>query len=194
MDPEILLKLDARQLALLEFVKEQHGDQKRKYTNEPYWNHPLAVAKIAYGYCPYPGVIEIALCHDVVEDKCCTFDELFDFLINYYEIEQSNEIMNGVIALTDIYTPESCPDWNRNKRKKCEAERLANIKPMYQTIKYCDLMHNTTSIVENDIEFAKVYLTEKQYLLEKMNRGDWNAYADAVSLWKKSMDSLYKSL
>ena len=32
--------------ALLEFVKEQHGDQVRKFDNVPYWTHPLTVAEM----------------------------------------------------------------------------------------------------------------------------------------------------
>jgi len=30
----------------LEFATKAHGDQKRKYTGEPYITHPIAVAKI----------------------------------------------------------------------------------------------------------------------------------------------------
>lgn len=33
------LQLNKQQSDLFDFVKKSHGDQKRKYTGEPYWNH-----------------------------------------------------------------------------------------------------------------------------------------------------------
>ena len=33
---------------LLEYVKQQHGDQERKYTGEPYHVHLTAVAEIVW--------------------------------------------------------------------------------------------------------------------------------------------------
>jgi len=42
--------LSLRQLKFLEFVQEQHGEQKRKYTLEPYWTHPLEVANMVVKY------------------------------------------------------------------------------------------------------------------------------------------------
>ena len=33
----------------IEFATEAHGDQKRKYTGEPYITHPIAVMEICKG-------------------------------------------------------------------------------------------------------------------------------------------------
>jgi hypothetical protein len=41
-----------------------------------------------------------------------------------------------------------------------------------QTIKLCDLISNTRSIVAHDEKFAKVYLAEKRELLEVMTKAD----------------------
>lgn len=34
---------------VLEFAKKAHGDQKRKYTGEPYWTHVKEVGDIVSG-------------------------------------------------------------------------------------------------------------------------------------------------
>lgn len=174
-----MLKLSTQQLRLLVFVKNKHEGQKRKYTGEDYYTHPLAVAhilddgvcyRIKYG-------TEIALCHDLLEDTDCTIGELLDFLYSIgYTLGGSHVIIDGVRALTDVYTKEAYPHYNRKKRKTLEAQRLGKILPEYQTIKYADLLHNSDSIVANDEKFAIVYIQEKKEILELMKWGDKNLY------------------
>ena len=114
------MELSNRQKRFLEFVKEQHGEQKRKYTGEPYWHHVYAVAEIV---APYePSVIEIALGHDMLEDTPCTYDDLLFFLKNNgYEEQEATFIANGVQELTDEYERAKYPDKNRRERKRLEA-------------------------------------------------------------------------
>ncbi|MEO0828837.1 MAG: hypothetical protein AAFY03_00050 [Pseudomonadota bacterium] len=61
---------------------------------------------------------------------------------------------------------------NRAARKAAEAQRLSQISPDAQTIKYADLISNTNSIVERDKGFAKVYLAEKDAILKVMRDGN----------------------
>lgn len=166
------MELTGRQQILLQFVKDSHGDQKRKYTSEPYWVHVCAVAEILH--IRFPELIEIALCHDLFEDTSVQMPELLRFLTHSgYSNEESLFIVSGVNDLTDVYTKENYPKLNRKDRKRLESERLSKVCETSQTVKYADLIDNTKSIVEHDKRFAKVYLSEKRHILYVMRGGDF---------------------
>lgn len=169
-----------RQTNLLNFVTIQHGEQKRKYTGEPYIVHLMAVAECAdqnglvYGY-------EIGLCHDLFEDTACTDDQLRTALVSYgYRNDECDFIIQGTWDLTDKFVAVDYPNFNRKQRKEMEVERLATISPNSQSIKYCDLIDNTKSIVQYDQKFAKVYLNEKENMLKVMNKGKNQLYNEAL--------------
>lgn len=173
------MKLTIQQTGLLEFVKHAHTDQQRKYTNEPYWTHPYAVAELVSKYPHRPGSIEIALCHDLFEDTWVTYDLLKEELdrLNYSVIDQIF-ILKGVEELTDILTPEKYQHMNRKERKSFEAHRLGKIHGDFQTIKYADLIHNTQSIVKYDKSFAKTYIPEKRQMLNLMRNGQIDLFVE----------------
>lgn len=177
------MKLTARQIALLEWVKGQHGEQKRKYTGEPYWNHVYNVAKLVSSYGKYNPLIEIALCHDLLEDTECDLVGLLNYLVHSgYSNEEGLFITARVNDLTDVYTKENYPTLNRKARKEKEAKRLYCIHPVSQTVKYADFIDNTKSIVEHDKGFAKVYLAEKRDILFRMEVGNQILYEEAKEL------------
>lgn len=162
-----------KQILLVGFVKKKHEGQKRKYTGEPYWVHPTNVAQIVNEFTNEHLAIEIALCHDLIEDTKCTKEDLLLHLINtgYSEID-SEIIANGVIELTDCFTKERYPRWNRDRRKTEEARRLSTISALAQTVKYADIIDNASTIKKHDPRFAKVYLTEKRQILYNMTKGN----------------------
>lgn len=171
-----------RQANLFGFVVLKHDQQKRKYTGEPYHTHVRAVADMADGKCKFG--YEIGLCHDLFEDTNCTDFELFKALERFgYAVDEVRFIISAVFDLTDKYTHELYSQFNRKKRKELEAKRLHNIHPASQTVKYCDLMHNTASIVEYDRGFALKYIPEKEMILQGMNKGH-------KLLYKKALQSL----
>lgn len=171
-----------RQANLFGFVVLKHDQQKRKYTNEPYVNHVRAVADMADGKCKFG--YEIGLCHDLFEDTDCTLSELGNALLRFgYNEDEEWDILAAVLDLTDKFTPEIYPNLNRKARKQLEAERLHNICVSAQTVKYCDMMHNTASIVEYDRSFALKYIPEKEMILQGMNKGH-------KLLYKKALQSL----
>lgn len=177
------MKLTAKQRLLLEWVKGQHGDQKRKYTGEPYWNHVYNVAKIVCGKGYNPLLVEIALCHDLLEDTECDLVGLLNYLVHSgYSNEDGLFIAARVNDLTDVYTKENYPTLNRKARKEKEAKRLHKIHPVSQTVKYADFIDNTISIVEHDKEFAKVYLREKRDILSGMDIGYLGLYYQAKKI------------
>lgn len=183
------MKLSIQQVDLLNFVKEAHNGQLRKYTNDPYWTHPYAVAEMVSKYPHRPGSIEIAFCHDLFEDTFVTYDELKAELnrLNYSTIDQIF-ILKGVEELTDILTPEKYDHMNRKERKSFEAHRLGKIHGDYQTIKYADLIHNTSSIVKYDKGFAKTYIKEKEEMLNLMRNGQIDLF---VECYKSLLQAKY---
>lgn len=174
---------------LFAFVALKHHQQKRKYTNEPYFNHVRQVAEMADGLCNYG--YEIGLCHDLLEDTDCTTMELARALQRFgYSDLDAKLIKDAVVELTDVYTSEDFPSINRAKRKSLEAERLGKISYEAQTVKYCDLINNTSSIVEHDKQFAKIYLAEKQTILKHMNAGNPATYKKCKRVLKSALKQL----
>lgn len=167
------------QANLFLFVKAKHVEQKRKYTHEPYFTHVQAVAEMADGKCNFGW--EIGLCHDLFEDTDCILPELFEALMYFgYTEYEASDICDAVDELTDVYTHEAYEELNRKARKKLEAERLHKISPAAQTVKYCDLIDNSSSIVDHDPGFAKTYIPEKEYILNGMDKGNKELYEKAL--------------
>ena len=93
--------------------------QKRKYTGEPYFNHPLRVMKLVASVLPDDEDAQIvALLHDTVEDT--------DVTLAFIRDEFGQRVERGVFALTDTPTVEGGP--NRKERKKMDRERLSKEK------------------------------------------------------------------
>jgi (p)ppGpp synthase/HD superfamily hydrolase len=143
--------------------------QTRKYTGEPYIVHPAEVVRIVSQYGYTDEMLAAAWLHDVVEDTGVTSDVI------YYEFGPI--IGRYVQWLTDQTKPE---DGNRATRKKMDADRLSMAPPEVQTVKYADLISNTRSIMEHDVNFGKIYVKEKAYLLSVMDKGNPELYKLAL--------------
>lgn len=145
------------------FAKEAHKGQIRKYTGEPYYTHPLEVARILndFGLNITQEQIVAALLHDTVEDCDVTVDDI--------RIEFGVVVANYVFFLSDISKPE---DGNRSIRKNIDRLHISKAPKEVKTVKLADLIHNTKSIVKYDKNFAKIYMKEKLLLLEVLKDGD----------------------
>lgn len=159
----------------MQFAREVHAGQKRKYTGNPYTDHLAEVAGIVSTVGgPDARVINqmvaVAWLHDCVEDQGVDEREL--------HAKFGIEIARGVMWLSDLEVG------NRAERKAASRARLANAPWWVQTIKYADIISNTSSIVMHDPKFAVKYLEEKRMLLDVMNAGDARLYEMARSLCK----------
>jgi (p)ppGpp synthase/HD superfamily hydrolase len=144
----------------IKFASYYHSGQTRNYTNEPYIQHPLAIAKmIANRTNPFISqtLIPVAILHDVLEDTVATRLQLLEVF--------GKKIHDMVIELTDSFTADKYPCFNRAERKALECHRIKGISTGSKIIKLCDLIDNTKSIVEHDKDFAVTYLKEKKQLL-----------------------------
>ena len=143
--------------------------QVRKYSGEPYWQHPERVANILRTVAHDDNMIAAAYLHDVLEDTKVTKELL--------QQEFGDRITTMVVWLTDISKPS---DGNRETRKRIDREHIRNAPPVVHTIKLCDVIDNCKSIGEHDPEFAVIYFNEKRQLLEVLSKGDHTLFNIAL--------------
>jgi len=160
------------------FATIAHGDQKRKYTGEPYTNHLQNVVDLVRSVQHTEEMLAAAWLHDTLEDTDTPLIVIYDTF--------GTTITSMVWYLTDTKIGP-----NRAWRKLNDRNRLATAHPNVKTIKLADLIDNTSSIVQYDPKFAKVYLEEKRlligYALTKGNR-------DLYELAKQSLCEAYAKL
>jgi len=155
-----------------EFAKEAHGEQKRKYTGEPYINHPVEVAQIVSDVTEDCEMICAALLHDVIEDCGVTWSDLMH-----------EGFGAGIACMVNMLSDISRPnDGNRAARKAIDRVHIAGGSPRAHTVKLADLISNTASITKYDPGFAKVYMNEKSLLLPILRDGDAVLWERANSL------------
>ena len=164
------------------FAANAHAGQKCKYTNEPYIEHPVRVMYICMAQNTPMTVLYAALLHDVLKNTKITEDELRKYLRGLFGHEDANEILNLVLQLTDIYTKEHYPYWNRRIRKSAELERLKTISPDAQSIKYADIIDNTDTLIGKDEYFTITLLDEYREQLIELKKGNSVLREQALSL------------
>tara|TARA_R110000737_G_C14291648_1_gene434242 strand:+ start:45 stop:581 length:537 start_codon:yes stop_codon:yes gene_type:complete len=144
----------------IKFAKNAHQGQVRKYTGEPYVNHPIAVCRYLelWHSESTKEMLCAAILHDTVEDtEVSNFDIFAAF---------GSEVAMLVGWLTDVSYPE---DGNRAARKLKDRVHTSQAPFEAQLIKCADLIHNSESIVRHDENFAKLYLKEKRLTLDLMS-------------------------
>jgi (p)ppGpp synthase/HD superfamily hydrolase len=172
--------MDERLKKIRDYADQAHGDQTRKYSPEPYIVHPERVMKTCAYYTSTLPVLAAALLHDVLEDTAVTEEEMGNFLETVMESDDVKKTLKLVVELTDVYTKKAYPQWNRDKRKQKEHERVKGISPDAQTVKYADIIDNCTEIVRHDTHFAPKYLKECLAILRVADRGDKQLYQLAM--------------
>ncbi|RYZ44990.1 MAG: HD domain-containing protein [Sphingobacteriales bacterium] len=162
-----------------DFADKAHGEQLRKYSPDRYIVHPVRVMEICRRHTNSLPVLAAALLHDVLEDTPVTKSQMQQFLTTVMSEEDAAETTSLVVELTDIYTKLAYPRWNRRKRKEKEAARIQATSSGSQTVKYADIIDNCREIVQQDPDFARVFLRECKALLRVMPKGDETLYTEA---------------
>lgn len=166
---------------ITEYAAKAHGDQRRKFIDEPYIQHPIRVMEICSEYTSDHAVLAAALLHDVVEDTPLRKEEIHFFLLTLMDAVTAERTVKLVDALTDRFTKTNYPEWNRRKRKLKESDRLGNAVADAQTIKYADIIDNSNEFANQDTDFVPVFLRECLALLKKMDKGN-------AALRKRALD------
>lgn len=152
------------------FAEKAHRGQLRRYTGAPYFEHVEAVASVVATVPHTPEMLAAAFLHDVVEDCDVSIDDIFrDFGFDVARY------------VSDLTSPPASAG-NRAQRKQMDLRRLATAHPKSKTIKLADLIDNTSTIVERDPGFARVYMPEKAALLPVLADGDPTLFARAKAM------------
>lgn len=154
------------------YADNAHGDQRRKYTSDRYIVHPIRVMELCAAHTSSLPVLAAALLHDVLEDTPVQKEEMHAFLSQHLSAHDAAATIALVTELTDEYTKQAYPQWNRKRRKQAERDRSAQTSADAQTIKYADIIDNCREIVHHDLQFATVFLRECGYLLSEMDKGN----------------------
>lgn len=124
-----------------------HDGQVRRFTGEPYFLHPLAVASKLEEFTDDQEILAAAFLHDVVEDTPMAIYDVRN--------EFGDRVAELVWLLTDLPMPG-----NRAERKAFQRARLAGGPAEAQDIKLVDMWHNAPSIIEHDPSFAPTFCAE----------------------------------
>lgn len=165
-----------------DFAEKAHGGQTRKYTAEQYIVHPVSVMELCRQHTARIPVLAAALLHDVLEDTTVSREQLQDFLKGVMSYGAAMTTARLVTELTDVYTRQQYPAWNRDKRKSMEAKRIAGTSPDAQTIKYADIIDNSMEIARYDKLFGRKFLLECKALLGQARKGNKDLYRKAVNI------------
>jgi (p)ppGpp synthase/HD superfamily hydrolase len=137
------------------FAAEKHAGHKRKYAEQPYFNHLEAVATLLENAgINDPIVIAAAYLHDAVEDTDATMQDVIR--------EFGADIAELVYWLTDA------EKGNRDSRTLMSSWRLSHAPLPAKLIKFADVVDNAASIRERDAQFFRVFADEKHIILTRM--------------------------
>lgn len=146
----------------LKFATAAHAGQPRRYTNEPYIEHPQAVMIEVVREFTVLGIDEntvdlaasVALLHDVIEDCGITHSQLSSMF--------GLQVADGVLMLSDT------EQGNRMARKAAACARVSEAPWWVQSVKCADMIDNAKSIFKHDPKFAVIYRRECLNMLEAM--------------------------
>lgn len=163
------------------FAKAAHAavGQRRKYTNDPYFVHPKAVASLVSDHGGSDEMIAAAYLHDVLEDTQADqslLESEFGITVAYLVYQLTDGVFEG----------------NRMHRfLKDLHHKLEVMGKQAKLIKLADLIDNTSSIVTYDKEFATVYLAEKMWMMEVLFKDmDHSLYYMAFDTLNKGLCNL----
>ena len=178
-----------------------HRNQKRKYTGEPYIEHPKLVAKIITDYMEacddiplfafdpmdYSVIQSAALLHDTIEDTNATYEEIQKVF--------GKSVCDLVYFLTDDLTPK---DGNRKLRKEKYLEKLLDSPYEAKCLKIADILANVRNLAEvvpaEDKVFAIKYVGEKQQMVEAFKTLKERKKRDKRYYWYKIFSKMLNDL
>ncbi len=178
-----------RLLKARDFARKAHDSigQIRKYSRDPYWTHPERTMAHLSTLTQDEDLLIGQLFHDIIEDVT---PKNPDYNLELIRELYGDRVVAHVVDLTDVYTKEAYPNWNRATRHRFERARLAQISASSQNGKLVDIIDNTSSIVINDKEFAKTYLKEIYLLLLLLKNGDPATHAEALAQVVEGLNEL----
>jgi (p)ppGpp synthase/HD superfamily hydrolase len=145
----------------LDFVKEKHKDQKRKFTNKPYLEHLEATTNLLWSIdeSAETDVFIAALLHDVVEDTETGLKEV-------------GQLFGGVVMKLVGELTSDKEKQNTIGKSVYLTEKINEMSEIAFTIKLCDRLSNVIGLNDVNIpsDFKMKYIKETDYIINHINR------------------------
>lgn len=141
----------------LSIAQDKHFYQHRKFSNEPYFNHPSRVADIISRFTKDEEIISAAYLHDTIEDTKTSFKEL--------EVTFGKRVANLVNELTSVKKEQvkiGKAEYLLKKMQKMSEDALL--------IKLADRLDNVSDFRFASDKFRKKYIDETFYILNNLKR------------------------
>ena len=149
------LNVDSKLIeGVIDFIKEQHKDQKR-LSGEPYYYHPIEVAVIVMDYFFDTETIIAALLHDIVEDT--------NFSLNQINFLFGEEIASLIDQLTKLDNNAVLKLKLSKEENVCKLINLNSNNKKIFAIKLSDRLHNMRTI-----EYIKPIEKQQKIALETL--------------------------
>lgn len=162
-----------------------HSQEKRKYTGNPYYTHPI---RVAMSVASYPEVkfywILAALLHDVIEDWKKTPFKSQEEAVAAILAATDQETLDLVWELTNVKQK----GLKRPEQKAFDRDRLYKASRAAKIIKLLDRIDNLHDMGGAPVDFKKLYLEESRQLYEVLKDADKNLAWQLMTV----IDSIYK--
>jgi len=154
----------------LQLCKLHHRGQWRKWSNVPYWHHPVEVTEILL-QCDYvdDDTIAASLLHDTREDTDITVREI-------------EAISSKTFRLVEALTNTNRWDGDKDRQLEHNLKRLSFAPRDAKLIKAADVLHNSRDIVQTNIKRAPKYLIKKIRTLEAVQTDS--------NVWKQTQNEM----
>jgi len=144
------------------FARQAHAEQRRKYNDRPYIQHPARVAgRVAAHPRATEAMVAAAFLHDVVEDTPHTLEEV--------SAEFGLEVARLVAELTNPSKGSKAP---RRERKQLDRDHLAQVTLEAWIIKLLDRIDNLQEMVDAPGNFRRKYCEESRLLADVISDAD----------------------
>lgn len=145
-------------LEVIDYIKEKHKNQYRRFTLTPYWVHPIRVASLVLKYKESFKIDELviaSLCHDLVEDTPTTLEEV---KTRYGEL---------VSSLVEELTSDKKLQEEKGKSVYL-SEKMITMSSWGLVIKLCDRLDNIMDFSFANVEFIEKYTKETMYIIQEL--------------------------
>lgn len=133
---------------------------RRKGSGLPYFTHPQDVYNLISSVTAYVPLQAAAYLHDMEDTKVS---------LEIIKSEFGEEVAALVQMVSNVAKGE---DGNRKVRGLINLEHKAKATPDGQTLVIADTISNITNIVDNEPDFAQVYLAEKFDVIKRLDKAD----------------------
>lgn len=165
-----------------EYATQKHSKQKRKFSKEPYVEHPKRVAELIRTYKSSKNkdeLISAALLHDTIEDTDTTEEDL-------------KKLFGGLVA--SLVKELSSDDEGIKKLGKTEylTDKMLKMSSWALTIKLADRLENVSDLKDTSDKFRDKYTKETKKILQRLEkeRELSNTQKKLVSIIKQKLNEL----